>query len=135
MTNAVLSRRSIFLIIGIFLSLIAYNIVHLNTEGAVSILYAQWLPSISGSSEQRVGRHVWRKSREPGSSTPAQDEHPIQGLMREADWQFKIANADRGQTFRETVEKYRRRYGRHPPPRFKEVRRELRRCSQDGDLG
>ncbi|KAK5109283.1 hypothetical protein LTR62_007157 [Meristemomyces frigidus] len=40
--------------------------------------------------------------------------------MKHADHDFVLYNAGRSKTFKETVEKYRRKHGRHPPPGFKE---------------
>jgi len=54
-----------------------------------------------------------------GPYVPA-DNHPISKLMVEADQQWRNYESDRSMTFKETVSKYRRRYGRHPPPGFKE---------------
>ena len=48
------------------------------------------------------------------------DNHPIAGLMQEADLSFYEYEDNRSKSFRETVSKYRRLYGRHPPPKFKE---------------
>ena len=50
----------------------------------------------------------------------APDSHPIHGLRLEADQRWRVYESERSLTFRQTVEKYRRRYGRHPPPGFKE---------------
>ncbi|KAI9742089.1 MAG: hypothetical protein M1834_000479 [Cirrosporium novae-zelandiae] len=50
----------------------------------------------------------------------AVDEHPIATLMKEADDRWRIYDESRSLTFKETVTKYRRKYGRHPPPGFKE---------------
>ena len=54
-----------------------------------------------------------------GPYVPA-DSHPISDLMVEADRKWRIYESDRSMSFKETVSKYRRRYGRHPPPGFKE---------------
>ncbi|PSS13111.1 glycosyltransferase family 90 protein [Amorphotheca resinae ATCC 22711] len=48
------------------------------------------------------------------------DEHPIAGLMREADKAWNAYEDSRSTTFRETVAKYRKKYGRHPPPGFRD---------------
>ncbi len=48
------------------------------------------------------------------------DLHPIAGLMSEADQVWEAYEEGRSQTFKETVAKYRRKYGRHPPPRFRD---------------
>lgn len=48
------------------------------------------------------------------------DQHPIAALMKEADEAFRIYDESRSKTFKETVAKYRRKYGRHPPPKFRD---------------
>ena len=48
------------------------------------------------------------------------DLHPIAQLMQDADAQWRPYETDISTTFRQTVEKYRSKYGRHPPPGFKE---------------
>ena len=48
------------------------------------------------------------------------DDHPVSKLMAEADQIWRQYDSGRSKTFKETVKKYRRRYGRHPPPRFQE---------------
>ncbi|MCJ1418672.1 hypothetical protein MMC32_005021 [Xylographa parallela] len=48
------------------------------------------------------------------------DDHPISKLIAEADQTWRQYDSGRSMTFKETVSKYRRRYGRHPPPRFQE---------------
>jgi hypothetical protein len=55
----------------------------------------------------------------PPPSEPA-DLHPIAHLMEEADLAFRKYEGDVSTTFKQTVEKYRSKYGRHPPPGFKE---------------
>lgn len=46
------------------------------------------------------------------------DAHPISQLMAEADKAWALYENSRSTTFRQTVSKYRRKYGRHPPPGF-----------------
>jgi len=48
------------------------------------------------------------------------DLHPIARLMQEADQQWRAYESGASTTFKQTVEKYRSRYGRHPPPGFKD---------------
>lgn len=48
------------------------------------------------------------------------DPHPIHELRREADQRWREYESARSLTFQQTVENYRRRYGRHPPPGFRE---------------
>ena len=48
------------------------------------------------------------------------DAHPISRLMAAANLKWRDYEGKRSWTFKETVKKYRRKYGRHPPPGFKE---------------
>lgn len=48
------------------------------------------------------------------------DTHPIHVLRAEADQRWREYESGRSLTFRQTLEKYRRNYGRHPPPGFEE---------------
>lgn len=48
------------------------------------------------------------------------DKHPISLLMKEADKIWRRYEGERSKSFRQTVSKYRRKYGRHPPPGFKD---------------
>ncbi|KAJ5902163.1 Lipopolysaccharide-modifying protein [Penicillium taxi] len=50
----------------------------------------------------------------------ARDNHPIVNLMNEANKRWDQYEASRSTNFRDTVAKYRERYGRHPPPGFTE---------------
>lgn len=50
----------------------------------------------------------------------AHDGHPIANLMKEADRQWWEYENGRSKSFRQTVAKYREKYGRHPPPGFKD---------------
>ena len=58
----------------------------------------------------------------PPAATPskAPDSHPIANLMEEADKSWRKYEGSRSTTFRQTLDKYRSRYGRHPPPGFKD---------------
>ncbi|KAE8450914.1 hypothetical protein EG329_005354 [Mollisiaceae sp. DMI_Dod_QoI] len=48
------------------------------------------------------------------------DKHPIVSLMQAADQAWSKYEEERSLTFKETVAKYRRTYGRHPPPGFRD---------------
>lgn len=48
------------------------------------------------------------------------DLHPVGQLIKDADKAFNDYISNRSSTFTETVQKYRKRYGRHPPPGFKD---------------
>ncbi|KAK4906276.1 hypothetical protein LTR49_024562 [Elasticomyces elasticus] len=106
------SRRTRQLIILLLLTLFAANVYILNSKPA------QWLPLIAGPDEEQIGKYVWRKSKDPALATTVVDEHPIRALMNDADHLFRTHEKNRSKTFKETVEKYRTQYGRHPPPRF-----------------
>jgi hypothetical protein len=54
--------------------------------------------------------------------TAANDSHPIVRYMHDADERWTKYTVGISKTFKETVAKYRQKYGRHPPPGFKEVR-------------
>lgn len=57
----------------------------------------------------------------PVVDTPARvDPHPIAHLMEEADRTFRQYEGGISKTFKQTVDKYRSKYGRHPPPGFKD---------------
>ena len=55
------------------------------------------------------------------------DGHPISLLMQEADKQWRKYEDGRSTSFRQTVRTYRRKYGRHPPPGFKDWYKYARR--------
>ncbi|KAK4944586.1 hypothetical protein LTR10_016020 [Elasticomyces elasticus] len=64
---------------------------------------------------------------DPSESPPSEsqnvahfDLHPINRLMQEADDTWRAYETSISKSFRQTVEKYRSKYGRHPPPGFKE---------------
>lgn len=112
-------RRLLVLFAGCtLLGLLIANIVILWASDSQSVLFAEWLPSASGAGEQQVGRHVWKKSQEPAAWKVIPDEHPVRELMHQADIAFQQYDGDRSKTLRETVEKYRKAHGRHPPPGF-----------------
>ena len=57
---------------------------------------------------------------EKPSQVAQPDAHPITTFMKVADEKWREYEGSRSMTFRQTVERYRSRYGRHPPPGFKE---------------
>lgn len=61
--------------------------------------------------------HAGEKVEEPLEPV---DNHPIAALMQEADNNFLEYEETRSKSFKETVHKYRHKYGRHPPPGFRE---------------
>ena len=113
----VLTRLSLLLVLLLLLVLVIANIAILSSSYTRSILHEN-LPATSGGGEQTIGDHVWRRTREPSSLVEVQDEHPIRQLMHDADEAFQRYDADRSTTFKQTVQKYRLKHGRHPPPGF-----------------
>jgi hypothetical protein len=88
--------------------------------------YAPEPPPSSTSSVPDTGPtdQPWGPTGAPAHTpTPAvehYDLHPINQLMKDADVQWRKYETGMSTTFRQTVEKYRSKYGRHPPPGFKE---------------
>ena len=62
----------------------------------------------------------WQSDEMVDESVEPIDTHPISLLMADADKAWRKYNDNLSKTFKETVSKYRRKYGRHPPPGFKE---------------
>lgn len=62
----------------------------------------------------------WIDESDFGQSNETVDQHPITDLMHEADQKLHQYEDGISTTFRDTVAKYRVKYGRHPPPGFKE---------------
>lgn len=67
-----------------------------------------------------VPKKPWHAEDKPDSPLEPIDNHPVSGLMQEADKAFRKYEDGRSKSFRETVQTYRRRYGRHPPPGFED---------------
>ncbi|KAL8770976.1 MAG: hypothetical protein Q9209_003395 [Squamulea sp. 1 TL-2023] len=68
----------------------------------------------------RLSRKPWHSADKVEGPYEPRDAHPISLLMAEADQKWAAYENTRSTTFRQTVAKYRRKYGRHPPPAFKE---------------
>ncbi|KAL8700293.1 MAG: hypothetical protein Q9224_001030 [Gallowayella concinna] len=68
----------------------------------------------------RLSRKPWHSQDKIGGPYEPRDAHPISLLMAEADKNWVVYENTRSTTFRQTIAKYRRKYGRHPPPGFKE---------------
>lgn len=68
-----------------------------------------------------VAKKPWHANDKP-TDTPLEpiDAHPISLLMQDADKDWRKYEDGRSTSFRQTVRNYRRRYGRHPPPGFKD---------------
>ncbi len=73
------------------------------------------LPAFPGLKKQ-----PWHHSEKMDEFPEPVDNHPISLLMKAADKSWRSYEDRRSTTFRQTVSRYRRRYGRHPPPGFKD---------------
>jgi len=100
-------------------TLLAFNIVVLSSNAPVQLLFEERLPR-SADTQQDFGGHTWQLERGPSPRTEVEDQHPLRELMLDADTKWLAYTEERSQTFKETVHKYRERYGRHPPPGFKQ---------------
>ena len=78
-------------------------------------------PATSGPVDPPGGSDVWQATRPAESCVEANDDHPIRELIHRADDDFSESTQGRSKTFKETVERYRIKYGRHPPPDFDNV--------------
>ena len=108
-------RRIVFAVIGIGFFILVANLLSLRGPGIRSTLDKVPIPGRTKSSDKTDdNNHDFNKQKEPA------DAHPIAKLMAEADLKWREYEGRRSLTFKETVSKYRRRYGRHPPPGFKE---------------
>ncbi len=78
-------------------------------------------PPSTGASNTKFPSHSsWDQESNPDNFQEPADAHPISKLMKEADEKWLKYDETRSTTFKETVSKYRRKYGRHPPPGFKD---------------
>lgn len=78
------------------------------------------IDSISFPSIPGLKKKPWHYGENLDDSPEPTDEHPISLLMKEANKIWRAYEDGRSTTFRQTVSKYRRTYGRHPPPGFKD---------------
>ncbi|KAI9837305.1 MAG: hypothetical protein M1819_000379 [Sarea resinae] len=120
-------QRLFFLIAALGVVLILGNLFVLSGEDVRSHLISLPIPGIPKEEGQPAKPSSTTQSltfltmsKPPSEWEEPVDTHPIAVLMREADQKWKEYEEDRSKTFRETVSKYRRKYGRHPPPGFKE---------------
>jgi hypothetical protein len=101
-------RKSLYLSLAVAAALICLvNLIFLTRAVDHSIIR---LPGLS----------LFRPKQKQPQVTLARDEHPITGLMNEANARWQEYEDSRSTNFRQTVAKYRQTYGRHPPPGFKE---------------
>ena len=129
-----IGRRRIFILIASlgFLVLL-FNVLSLTGDDVstrISNLNLPGRPKPSPTSEHKdptepeSGDGETSESEEEETTGPEEvdipDSHPIRDLRLEADQKWREYESERSLTFRQTVEKYRSKYGRHPPPAFNE---------------
>ena len=111
-----INRRILFLAITtLALFTIIANFLLLSDADIKSHIDNISIPSIPGLKSKG-----WHSGENLDDSPEPVDDHPISLLMKQADKAWRAYEDDRSTTFRQTVSKYRRKYGRHPPPGFKE---------------
>ncbi|KAL8867895.1 MAG: hypothetical protein Q9174_005361, partial [Haloplaca sp. 1 TL-2023] len=109
-------KRFIFLVIAFcaLFAIVANFFVFLGLTGADIQSQLSRIPL------PRLTRKPWHSDEKIEGPYEPRDAHPISLLMAEADKKWAAYEISRSTTFRQTVSKYRRKYGRHPPPGFKE---------------
>ena len=106
-----LGRRRLFvLVVAAGAVILLLNLVFLNGDNPRSVISHVSVP----------GRPSPHDDVPLEASAQAADSHPIANFMREADRKWLEYGEGRSLTFKETVKSYRNKYGRHPPPGFKE---------------
>ena len=107
------TKRRLFLAVAAFsLFLIISNLIALSGTEISTRLEDLHLPGLH--------KKPWHSGDRYEDSPGPADAHPISLLMTEADKTWRAYENSRSTTFRQTVSKYRNKYGRHPPPGFKD---------------
>lgn len=118
-------RRRIFILIAsIGVLILLFNVLSLTGEDVSTQIPNINLPGYSKPSpisdqDSSVEPEV-EDEEAPEAEVDIPDSHPIHDLKIEADQRWRMYESERSLTFRQTVEKYRSTYGRHPPPAFDE---------------
>ena len=114
-------RRILLVVIAIGFFLLVANLLSLRGSGLRSTLDKVPIPGRPKSSDGTDNKDDGVDVPQEPVDVPQEpvDAHPIAKLMAEADLKWRDYEGRRSLTFKETVSKYRRRYGRHPPPGFK----------------
>ncbi|KAF7510334.1 hypothetical protein GJ744_006830 [Endocarpon pusillum] len=124
-------RRRIFILIAsIGVLILLFNVLSLTGDDVSSRITSLHLPGrprppIAAPEEPSIHPSHGEEEQEEQEESPEldvdiPDSHPIYGLRLEADQRWREYESGRSLTFRQTVEKYRRTYGRHPPPGFED---------------
>ena len=114
-------KRLIYLVGAVAGLYIFYELFRIRGHGGYSKSSPVGLPNGGFGWTGTDGDPVWDGFDKPvASETPFDDSHPIQTLMADADARWRQYETSRSTSFRQVVEKYRSKYGRHPPPGFKD---------------
>ena len=105
-------RRWLTLVTLVMLFIIFGNLFFFKGEEIKKKIDQVPLPSLPGKGDETAEKAGFEPIYKP------RDNHPISLLMAEADKKWKAYEDQRSKTFKQTVKKYRRKYGRHPPPGF-----------------
>ncbi|MCJ1230634.1 hypothetical protein MMC12_007308 [Toensbergia leucococca] len=119
-------RRRLFLAVAaIGLFIIVANLLVLSGTDIKSRLNKIPIPGrpknslgLGPSIPHTIDDSIWQDDSNVDNAQGPVDTHPIAKLMKEADTSWREYDESRSITFKETVSKYRRKYGRHPPPGF-----------------
>ena len=107
------TKRWLLLLLAAFsLALIISNFLALSDTSITERIDDIHLPGLK--------KKPWHSGDRFEDSPEPTDAHPISLLMRQADEAWRAYENSRSTTFRQTVSKYRNKYGRHPPPRFRD---------------
>ncbi|RMZ92485.1 hypothetical protein DV736_g301, partial [Chaetothyriales sp. CBS 134916] len=110
-----LNKRRIFILVA---AIVAFFILFRGL-GSSAIHYPDILPHVPIIDHPSYPKETKFKDDDLAWDYP-KDLHPIHTLMEKADHAFRVYEGTVSTTFRQTVEKYRTKYGRHPPPNFAE---------------
>lgn len=109
-------NRMLFFAIGVIVVFaILGHFVFLSETDLRSQIENIQLPAVLGHQKK-----PWHYGEDLGKLLEPSDAHPITLLMRKADEAWRAYEEGRSTTFRAAVKKYRNKYGRHPPPGFKD---------------
>ena len=118
-------RRLVAIIASAAVLILIFNLLFIKGDDSPSTIAHIPLPGRPQKTPTNSRLHATQTSSPPDVAITtglpeAVDSHPIATFMREADQKWRDYESSRSITFKQTVEKYRSKYGRHPPPGFKE---------------
>lgn len=92
------------------------RVFFLLASATLLIIYVNWTLLQGAGVRSKIDRIFPKKTHKKHEEVL--DKHPIRKLMKAADALWADQEDNKSVTFRETVNKYRRKNGRHPPPGF-----------------